>query len=373
MQTRSLLVCLTVALLQSSAVRGDEPNETFATATVQAAGVLSVQDSLSAGEGDAPDTLIGAQGMFGDIYYVDDDGSPVGNGSASGYGGASTNSGSINFLVSGYPDDFFVGSHSEFGEYEVFVTAYDFFGDEVDSFSERRTLQPGAVDSFSYSDFNWLNGSYDVYIDNTVGGLTGGDIDFFTFTNLSPGANFAASTSDPLSTGIDTFMGWFDQNGGLIDADDDDAGGVLSLIEGIVPANGQLTFAVTGFGDTLFDGGHGAAGDYQLTIEVTTDSPKGDFNSDGQVNLADYTVWRDSLGATGTGLAADANADSVVDALDYAEWKDNFGRSSASTYSFEASNVPEPRSMVVACLLVAMVGISSRARKMGSSPSRDAL
>ncbi|MEM8864875.1 MAG: PEP-CTERM sorting domain-containing protein [Planctomycetota bacterium] len=50
-----------------------------------------------------------------------------------------------------------------------------------------------------------------------------------------------------------------------------------------------------------------------------------DYNSDGAVNAADYTVWRDSLGQTGPGLAADGNGDEVVDIVDYENWKTNFG------------------------------------------------
>lgn len=52
---------------------------------------------------------------------------------------------------------------------------------------------------------------------------------------------------------------------------------------------------------------------------------RGDYNGDGIVNIADYTVWRDTLGATGIGLAADGNRDQVVDALDYGVWRSNFG------------------------------------------------
>lgn len=50
-----------------------------------------------------------------------------------------------------------------------------------------------------------------------------------------------------------------------------------------------------------------------------------DYNRDGTVNLADYPVWRNSLGATGDGLAADGNGDGVVDGGDYDHWKANFG------------------------------------------------
>ena len=55
-----------------------------------------------------------------------------------------------------------------------------------------------------------------------------------------------------------------------------------------------------------------------------------DYNSDGFVDIADYTVWRNLLGSTGSDLAADGNGDSVVDAADYVLWKDNFGASPAA-------------------------------------------
>ena len=54
------------------------------------------------------------------------------------------------------------------------------------------------------------------------------------------------------------------------------------------------------------------------------DYPVGDFNHDGIANLADYTVWRDTLGDT-TDLVADASGNNVVDADDYAIWKQHFG------------------------------------------------
>lgn len=51
-----------------------------------------------------------------------------------------------------------------------------------------------------------------------------------------------------------------------------------------------------------------------------------DFNLDGRVDLADYTVWRDTLGAAVTPhTGADANGNGVVDANDYTIWKQYFG------------------------------------------------
>ena len=59
----------------------------------------------------------------------------------------------------------------------------------------------------------------------------------------------------------------------------------------------------------------------------------GDYNANGIVDAADYTVWRNNLGAAplpgplheGEGVNGDGNGDGIVDALDYAVWKSNFG------------------------------------------------
>lgn len=56
---------------------------------------------------------------------------------------------------------------------------------------------------------------------------------------------------------------------------------------------------------------------------------EGDFNGDGAVDAADYTVWRDTNGST-TDLRADANGDGVVDQADYDLWKSARTASAAS-------------------------------------------
>ena len=82
----------------------------------------------------------------------------------------------------------------------------------------------------------------------------------------------------------------------------------------------------------------------------------GDFNGDGVVNLADYTVWRDFLGATedGTILAGNGNG-GVVDSTDYALWKTNFGLQSGSIAALGQASVPEPSTLI----LTALMGISA--------------
>jgi hypothetical protein len=81
------------------------------------------------------------------------------------------------------------------------------------------------------------------------------------------------------------------------------------------------------------------------TLVLISDGLAGDFNRDGTVSAADYTVWRNSLGQAGN-TAADANEDNVVDLDDYAMWKANFGRSETAGAG-GVTAVPEPP----ACLL----------------------
>jgi hypothetical protein len=63
-----------------------------------------------------------------------------------------------------------------------------------------------------------------------------------------------------------------------------------------------------------------------------------DYNSDGFVNAADYTVWRDNLGATGIAPPGDGNGKDGVTQLDYDNWAANYGaNASLSGSEFLAS------------------------------------
>lgn len=70
----------------------------------------------------------------------------------------------------------------------------------------------------------------------------------------------------------------------------------------------------------------------------------GDFNGDGVVNTADYTVFRDTEGATATELAAqpaDVDRSFVVDQGDYDIWAGAFGAPNATPVG-SSNSVPEP-------------------------------
>jgi hypothetical protein len=86
----------------------------------------------------------------------------------------------------------------------------------------------------------------------------------------------------------------------------------------------------------------------------------GDYNRDGQVNNADYVVWRNTNGSSGF-FAADGNGDGVVNQLDYNYWRFRFGNAGSG-----AAAVPEPSSsvllLVVACAFSAAIKRRRRSR-----------
>jgi hypothetical protein len=65
----------------------------------------------------------------------------------------------------------------------------------------------------------------------------------------------------------------------------------------------------------------------------------GDYNGDNRVTAADYVVWRNTFGDTGSNLAADGNKNNQVDQGDYTMWKNNFGAVGSGAGS---AVVPEP-------------------------------
>lgn len=75
----------------------------------------------------------------------------------------------------------------------------------------------------------------------------------------------------------------------------------------------------------------------------------GDYNGDGMVDAADYTVWRDTLSdSVAAGTGADGNGNGTIDNADYGVWVTNYGLSAAfGTSSATASSVPEPNTLLI--------------------------
>jgi len=90
---------------------------------------------------------------------------------------------------------------------------------------------------------------------------------------------------------------------------------------------------------------------------LVSDLPPGDYNRDGQVDAADYTVWRNALGSTDDLRANGDNqgmSHNIVDEADYDVWRDDFGTVyidlSGSGSSAISATVPEPSSFCLAAL-----------------------
>lgn len=81
----------------------------------------------------------------------------------------------------------------------------------------------------------------------------------------------------------------------------------------------------------------------------------GDYNNNGVVDAADYTVWRDALGSTAV-LPNDATPGTVTQA-DYVSWVNNFGATAA--VSAVSAAVPEPAGLLAAATALAATGLAA--------------
>jgi hypothetical protein len=88
-----------------------------------------------------------------------------------------------------------------------------------------------------------------------------------------------------------------------------------------------------------------AAGDVGTPAGVA-----GDYNNNGIVDAADYTVWRDHLGQTFSLPNRDAGNSGAVNASDYSYWVSHFGQHSGAGAGLASGAVPEPSSLLMAAI-----------------------
>ncbi|MEQ8847495.1 hypothetical protein [Botrimarina sp.] len=94
-----------------------------------------------------------------------------------------------------------------------------------------------------------------------------------------------------------------------------------------------------------------------LALEEAAAELLGDYNGNGVVDAADYTVYRDTLGdSVAAGEGADGNNNGVIDPGDYDVWANNFGEAGSSAVA-----TPEP----TAALLVSLAGLAALGRRRG--------
>lgn len=92
--------------------------------------------------------------------------------------------------------------------------------------------------------------------------------------------------------------------------------------------------------------------------DVFNPSASGDYNGDGVVNAADYTVWRDAYLTIQEGHPADGTGDGFVGNADYDLWEANFGAIVTNT----STAIPEPTAATSVLLLLGLFQIKQRNR-----------
>jgi hypothetical protein len=171
----------------------------------------------------------------------------------------------------------------------------------------------------------------------------------------SPGEDITASNWSAL-----TFTSWEDSYGasGSLQFNITSHPAVVHLISDDIYLN--LTFTAWG--------SHGAGNfAYTRSTAATSPVPTGDYNGNGVVDAADYTIWRGTLGQTVTsGAGADGNGNGMIDSGDYDFWKSRFGNLTAGAGSGAALSaaVPEPTSLVLSALGGLMLAALSAGRQI---------
>lgn len=102
-----------------------------------------------------------------------------------------------------------------------------------------------------------------------------------------------------------------------------------------------------------------AYGDGSLSASIIAFMLEGDFNNDGAVDSADYSVWRDNVGAPAGALPNDPN-DTPIGDEQYATWAANFGASLAQGVS-----TPEPATSTA--VVVALIGLAATSHSRRST------
>src|SRR5262249_15700616 len=81
----------------------------------------------------------------------------------------------------------------------------------------------------------------------------------------------------------------------------------------------------------------------------------GDYNHNGVVDAADFAVWRNTLGQSGTGLDADGNGNGTIESGDYNVWRAHFGKTGGRGAGARTA-APEPAAWVLVTIGIVTIG-----------------
>ena len=180
---------------------------------------------------------------------------------------------------------------------------------------------------------------------NLIGGL--GDVIDYSSSSLMSDFDYPNSATEGKAVCLDLeyLAAPGDSGGGWFITVDDE-----TFLVGVT----SYGYATDGYVDSSYGDIMGATrvGDYMDWITEYVDfGLAGDFNGDGVVDLADYTLWRDHLGDEDESALNYQGDGGGVTLSDYEIWKANFGSSSASASSAVGSvAVPEPSSALLMLL-----------------------
>jgi rhamnogalacturonan endolyase len=128
-----------------------------------------------------------------------------------------------------------------------------------------------------------------------------------------------SSATVSVGTQVDFTATARDQFGSPISANID-----FSTTDGVIDQQGHFIALLAPGSATITASSSGISG--MATVFVTPPNLIGDYNGDNIVGAADYTVWRNTLGASVLPyIGADGDGSGIVDENDYNTWRDHFG------------------------------------------------
>jgi hypothetical protein len=136
-------------------------------------------------------------------------------------------------------------------------------------------------------------------------------------------------------------------------------GGTYQLIDYQGALNGSvgnIAFGVvpSGFNYSLVNNTSATSIDLVVSPQLL-----GDYNNNGYVDAADYTVWRNNVGqSAGTLLNDDTGV--AIGPAQYNLWKTHYGNGPSGASAFNSDAVPEPASVVVVLMGLMTILVAPR-------------
>ena len=238
----------------------------------------------------------------------------------------------------------------------------------------------------------------DFRVDTTSGAVTIGSVSGSNGTLDVRGYSITSESGslNPIQWNSFQEQGIADQGAGAGNTDPNDGVGWEQFSDGASDVVGEFNLlSSTLFGSgidldvnigNLFTGGtNELLHDLLLEVELTSgafqvytatyfegEALPGDYNGDSVVDAADYTLWRDNLGASDESAFAPGTGNGGgIDSSDYDFWRARFGNSAgSSTGNLAVGGVPEPGS-VATILFGTALGVSMLAKSRRPQRARN--